>query len=143
MKEIPFVETLSNSTIIYLVFMLGFTHNALPFKVPANVYYLLVLATGLNAYHTIVDFKSDLVAGHRTFATRFGKRATAGFAFFCCLVPLFFGRFESIEFRLLVWTSAAAVLMTLIYPRIAKFVMYIGGFWYIGLAISWLVRTWI
>jgi len=141
MKEIPLLDTISNSIIVYLVVMLGFTHHALPSQLTIKGYFLLILLTGFNAYHTIVDFDADRKAGHKTFASFFGKRATAGFAFLCALVALLFGNFESFEFNALVLFSAIATFATLIYPKIAKILMYICVFGGIALVSSWLVRT--
>ncbi|MBW3012513.1 UbiA family prenyltransferase [Candidatus Woesearchaeota archaeon] len=140
-KEIPFVETISNSFILYLVVVLGYTNSAVPWQLPYQVYFFLLVATGFNAYHTIVDFDSDLKAGHKTFGTRFGKRATAGFSFLCCLIAFFYAHFESLEFRAIVFFATLLSLMTVIQPKIAKWVMPVGFSTIVVLVVSWIIRT--
>jgi 4-hydroxybenzoate polyprenyltransferase len=140
-KELPIIDTLSNSAIIYLVLMLGFTQNALPWELIHKVYVVLLLVSGFNAYHTIVDFESDRKTSHRTFAVIFGKRATAGFCFLCAFVAMMIGDFESIEFNLIMFAAPVITLATIFVPKAAKILMYVGGFSCIFLAAEWLART--
>jgi 4-hydroxybenzoate polyprenyltransferase len=51
---------------------------------------------GVHAYSTIGDYKADKKAGYKTFATVFGKRSAAFFAFLTFTLTIFFAKLSTL-----------------------------------------------
>jgi len=126
LKEIPIVESISNAIIIYLIVMLGFTFNALPWQLTLKAYYLLIFIIAYHIFTTIMDYESDKKVGHRTFAVRFGKRTAAFTSVLIGLFVYIFGRFESIEINLLILFSTLFFAVTFIYTKFTKIGFYLS-----------------
>jgi 4-hydroxybenzoate polyprenyltransferase len=120
LKEIPVLESLSNAVIIYLIVILGYTLKEIPWNITYKAYYLLFFVFGYHIFSTIMDYEADKIAGHRTFAVRFGKRLSALTAVTVGLIVYFLGNFETPEVRLLVLLSNIGFAATFVRPKLAK-----------------------
>ena len=120
LKEIPVLESVSNAIIIYLIVMLGFTLNALPWEITCKAYYLLIFVVAYHIFSTVMDADADAKAGHKTFAVRFGRRAAAVAAVAISLPVYLVANFESTEVRILYLFTMFGFALTAFKPKLAK-----------------------
>lgn len=89
LKEMPFLDSISNGSIVWLSWALGFVTggNALLGRGTspnAKKGWILGLCTsGVHAIGAAADVQVDAAAGQRTIATEFGPRAAVLFCTFC------------------------------------------------------------
>ncbi|KDQ14643.1 hypothetical protein BOTBODRAFT_109705 [Botryobasidium botryosum FD-172 SS1] len=80
-KDIPILDSLSNGTIVFLSWLVGFSFGGESiFSTPPKGYMLLLCGAGLHALGAVMDADSDAAAGQRTIATYLGARRATIFA---------------------------------------------------------------
>lgn len=86
LKERPILDSLSNGTLVWLCWALGYTSSGsalfgLGAEEGSNKGWLLALCTtGVHALGAAADVQADVAADQRTIATVFGERVAAGFS---------------------------------------------------------------
>lgn len=136
LKEKPPLDSLSNGLIYWsLPFSLGFSlsGNFSGFPIIKNLW-LTLGVTAVHAITTIMDFSVDKKSGIMTFATRFGKRNTAIFAFVTFLLMFLFGQFLTFAIRAYILFCAILAFSLVIFPN-ERFAKIVVGLAYIGLLI--------
>jgi 4-hydroxybenzoate polyprenyltransferase len=81
LKEMPVADSVSNGTIVFLAWFIGFSftgHSIM--EAPMKGYMLSLCTAGMHALGAVVDAEVDQASGQRTIATVLGKRPTALFA---------------------------------------------------------------
>jgi 4-hydroxybenzoate polyprenyltransferase len=90
---------------------------------------------GVHAYSTIGDYKADKKAGYKTFATVFGKRSAAFFAFLTFTMTLFFLKIPSLINPILYYYlrygylgfCSALFFITVVFPYEKPIKWLVGG----------------
>lgn len=78
LKEVPLLDSLSNGLIVFLCAYLGQSLGTAKLRdVPAKLYILAMVCSGVHALGAAADLEADLQAGQSTIATFFGRRLTA------------------------------------------------------------------
>ena len=84
LKEVPFLDSLSNGGIVFLAWFCGFSFSGLSIsEIPSSSIVLSLCVVGIHALGAVVDSESDSAAGQKTIATALGKRPAAIFAASC------------------------------------------------------------
>jgi 4-hydroxybenzoate polyprenyltransferase len=95
LKERPPLDSISNGLGVFLVGCLGVSFGGTLADIPLKAYLAAFCVMGIHAFSTITDFAPDSKAGHKTFATVFGKRTAALFALFTAASTLVFSGIRS------------------------------------------------
>jgi 4-hydroxybenzoate polyprenyltransferase len=92
-KERPPLGSFSSAMLYFFApFLLGFSFSGSiinNFDVLVGSILLTVCVMGIDAYATIIDYGADKEVGVKTFATVFGKRSAAFFAFLTFIITIF------------------------------------------------------
>lgn len=138
LKEKPPLDSFSNGVIYYYApLLLGFSYNATIFDFPIHVYVVFVCVMGIHSFSTVMDYNSDLVAGSKTFAVRFGKRFAAFFTFIIFSLTLLFPEFQILPVTSFLLIGILFSLIIIIYPseKLASHFLKIMAFIFIIIAI--------
>jgi 4-hydroxybenzoate polyprenyltransferase len=118
LKERPPLDSLANGLGYFLLpFVMGYSLGADPRTMPLRFYLLALCVCGVHAMATAADYEADRVAGHRTMAVAFGRRAAAALAFAAFLITLLLADFQGISVRAYLAVCTLAALAVLLFPR--------------------------
>jgi 4-hydroxybenzoate polyprenyltransferase len=118
LKERPPLDSVANGLGYFLLpFIMGYSLNADPRRMPLKIYLLALCVCGVHALATAADYEADRAAGHRTLAVKFGRRTAAGVAFAAFLTAWLFGDFNSIAVRGYIACCAITTLVVTLIPR--------------------------
>jgi 4-hydroxybenzoate polyprenyltransferase len=97
-KERPPLDSFSNGMLYFFApFLLGFSvGGGPPFNIPPDLILITACVMGIHAYSTIIDYDVDKEVGVKTFATAFGERGAALFAFLTFILSLFFATLSTL-----------------------------------------------
>jgi len=81
LKEGPPFDSISNGVLFFLAFSLGYSFGGDIWDIPLKIYFVAFCVMGIHSFETVMDYRVDKKAGHRTLAVVFGKRAASLFSF--------------------------------------------------------------
>ncbi len=118
LKERPPLDSLANGAGYFLFpFAMGYSLGANPWTMPLKYYLLALSVCGIHALATAADYDADKVAGHRTLAVVYGRRAAAAAAFAAFLATWIFGDFTGMAVRVFIAVGTMATLIAALWPR--------------------------
>ncbi len=117
LKEIPIIDSLSNGLGFFLVGLVGLTYTRSLEIFFIKAIYLSLGVSAIHAIATIVDYDSDNISKTQTFATYFGKRVPAFYAFLVFVVILLFSGISSSIIRLYILCCAIISLVIVLWPK--------------------------
>jgi len=116
-KERPPLDSIANGLGFFLFpFVMGYSLGADPRAMPLKYCLLALVVCGIHALATAADYEPDRVAGHRTLAVAYGRRAAAAFALATFVVALAAGDYQGVAVRVFLICGSIASLAATLYP---------------------------
>lgn len=132
LKELLFLDSISNGIIFFSVFSMGYSFGAGLADIPLKIYYVALCVMGIHAFGAAVDYDADRLASQRTMAVYLGKRGAFLFTFLCFILSFLFSGIGTaiIKIYLLYCTIISAVAMLFLNRKfeILLFKMIFVGF---------------
>jgi 4-hydroxybenzoate polyprenyltransferase len=117
LKERPPLDSIANGLGYFLFpFMMGYSLNANPHKMPLRYYLLALCVAGIHSLATAADYDADRAAGHRTMAVVFGRRTAALVACAAFVVTWYFGGFHSPAVNVYLIVCSVAICVAVFVP---------------------------
>lgn len=138
LKEKPPLDSFSNGIIYYYApLLLGVSYGAAFFDIPIQAYYILACVTGIHSFSTVMDYGPDKLAGDRTFAVAFGKRAASLFTVIVFAIAFLFSSFQgsAVGYYLLFCAILSGIITVVPSERLARYFFYSIGLAFMVVAI--------
>lgn len=121
------LDVIVNGLGYFLPFVLGYTLIKPISSIPNEILYFPVLIMGGYIYSTIMDYREDKQAGHKTFAVRFSKRTAAITSMIIFLLVFVSSNFQTEIINIFLRIGIIMTLFSSIFPNeiLAK-KMFIG-----------------
>jgi 4-hydroxybenzoate polyprenyltransferase len=117
LKEIPPLDSFSNAILYFLApFSLGFLINSSFLEIPLKVYLIALGSSGVHAYTTTLDYKSDKEVGDKTFSVVYGPRLAASFSFLTTLLVLVLADIQTLAINIYLVVSLLVYALGIIIP---------------------------
>jgi 4-hydroxybenzoate polyprenyltransferase len=132
LKERPPLDSLANGVGYFQApFAMGYSLHGDLTNLPLKYYLLALAVCGIHALATAADYDADRAAGHRTFATAFGRRAAAGFALATFVAAAALGDYHGVAVWVFLIVGIVATFAATLVPRdwpiaIACVTMFVG-----------------
>ncbi len=114
LKEKPILDSISNSLVVMVLLMLGFSYGGTFFEFPLKLIYASMGAAAVHALGALMDYTPDKKAGITTIATFFGKRFAALFATAVILSIILFSGINNFVLNAYLWLVLAASCLSFI-----------------------------
>lgn len=137
-KEKPPLDSFSNGIIYYYApLLLGVSYGATFLDIPIQVYYILACVMGVHSFSTVMDYGPDKLAGARTFAVAFGKRAASLFTVIVFTIAFLFSGFQgsAVGCYLISCAVLSGIITVVPSERAARYFFYSMGLAFIVVAI--------
>jgi 4-hydroxybenzoate polyprenyltransferase len=129
-KERPPLDSFSNGIIyFYTPVLLGASFGATLLDIPIQAYFITACVIGIHSFSTIMDYSADKLAGDRTFAVIFGKRAASFFMVIIFTIAYFFSGFQgTVVGNFLIFCASLAGIITVVpSEKYSKYFFYSMG----------------
>ncbi|RJQ15859.1 hypothetical protein C4573_06940 [Candidatus Woesearchaeota archaeon] len=118
LKEIPFLDSISNGIMFLLLFSVGYSYGSDSFTLHHSLFFAALIVVAIHAYTTILDYEPDKKANVKTMATVFGKKFTVVVSLAMLLFVLLSGQIQS-------WIINAYILLCILLMFISLFYMHL------------------
>jgi 4-hydroxybenzoate polyprenyltransferase len=137
-KERPPLDSFSNGIIYYYApLLLGVSYGAGFFDIPLGAYYILACVMGIHSFSTVMDYGPDKLAGDKTFAVAFGKRAASLFTAIVFTIAFLFSGFQgtAVACYLLFCVTLSGIITVAPSEQVARYFFYAIGLAFIVVAV--------